>query len=71
MKQGKRGRMGQFIELGVVRKNNSNNDKQVIYLKADIDSLKRDTGFELEVRFEEGAARLIEFFKNQGYGRRK
>lgn len=47
------------------------NDKQVMYLKADIDSLKRDTGFELEVRFEEGAARLIEFFKNQGYGRRK
>lgn len=47
------------------------NDKQVMYLKADISDLKSDTGFESEVRFEEGAKRLVEYYKKQGYGRGK
>lgn len=44
------------------------NDKQVMYLKADIDSLKKDTGFEPAVEFEEGAARLIAYWRKHGIG---
>ncbi|MEY8430273.1 NAD(P)-dependent oxidoreductase [Lachnospiraceae bacterium 48-42] len=41
------------------------NDKQVMYLKADISGLKRDTGFVPAVSFEEGIERLIEFYRRQ------
>ena len=39
------------------------NEKQVMYLKADIESLQKDTGFEPAVGFEEGAARLIAYWR--------
>lgn len=44
------------------------NEKQVMYLKADIDSLRQDTGFEPAVEFEEGAARLIAYWREHGIG---
>lgn len=40
-------------------------EKQVMYLKADISNLKQDTGFEPAIAFEEGAARLIDFYRKQ------
>lgn len=41
------------------------NEKQVMYLQADISSLNRDTGFAPAVGFEEGAARLIDFYRKR------
>lgn len=40
-------------------------DKQVMYLQADIASLKQDTGFKPAVSFEEGAARLIDYYRKR------
>lgn len=40
-------------------------DRQVMRLEADITSLTQDTGFEPAVSFEEGAARLIEFYRKR------
>ncbi len=42
------------------------NDKQVMHLQADIAKLKQDTGFEPVVSFEEGAARLINYYRKRG-----
>lgn len=42
------------------------NDKQVMHLQADIAKLKQDTGFEPIVSFEEGAARLINYYRKRG-----
>lgn len=39
-------------------------DKQVMHLTADISKLKRDTGFECAVTFEEGIRRTAEFLSN-------
>ena len=41
------------------------NDKQVMYLQADIDSLRRDTGFEPSVSFEEGTAKLVDYYRRK------
>lgn len=41
------------------------NDKQVMHLQADISGLKRDTGFEPAVRFEEGINKLIDYYKDK------
>lgn len=51
-------------EIGFGRR--SYNDKQVMHLQADIESLKRDTGFEPMIGFEEGITRLIRFYKGRG-----
>ena len=40
------------------------NDKQVMYLCADISDLKKDTGFEPQVSFEEGIQRTVEWVRN-------
>lgn len=40
-------------------------DRQVMHLQADIASLQRDTGFAPAVGFEEGAARLIDYYKRK------
>lgn len=40
-------------------------DKQVMYLCADIDALKKDTGFEPKVSFEEGIKKTIEWYKGE------
>lgn len=40
-------------------------DKQVMYLCADIENLKRDTGFEPQVSFEEGIRRTISWYKEE------
>lgn len=39
------------------------NDKQVMHLQADISSLKKDTGFEPTVRFEDGIERVINYYR--------
>ncbi|MBQ7704590.1 MAG: hypothetical protein IJT73_04055 [Selenomonadaceae bacterium] len=36
---------------------------QVMYLQADISDLKRDTGFEPQISFEEGISRIINSYK--------
>ena len=40
-------------------------DKQVMYLCADIEELKNDTGFELQYSFERGIAETIKWYKEQ------
>lgn len=40
-------------------------DKQVMYLCADIENLKRDTGFEPEISFEEGVRRTVDWYKEE------
>lgn len=42
------------------------NEKQVMYLQADIDTLRQDTGFEPAVEFEEGAAWLVAYWREHG-----
>lgn len=41
------------------------NPRQVMHLQADITSLKQDTGFVPAVRFEEGAVRLIDYYRKR------
>ena len=36
---------------------------QVMHLEADISSLKKDTGFEIEYSFEEGIKETIQWYK--------
>lgn len=38
-------------------------EKQIMHLEADISKLKRDTGWEPRVEFEEGIERVIEYYK--------
>lgn len=40
-------------------------DKQVMYLCADIENLRRDTGFQPEISFEEGIRRTVEWYKEE------
>ncbi|MBO4946025.1 MAG: NAD(P)-dependent oxidoreductase [Lachnospiraceae bacterium] len=40
-------------------------DKQVMYLCADIENLKKDTGFEPQVSFEEGIQRTVDWYKEE------
>lgn len=40
-------------------------DKQVMYLCADIENLKRDTGFEPQVSFEEGIRQTVSWYKEE------
>lgn len=40
-------------------------DKQVMYLCADIENLKRDTGFEPQVSFEEGIRQTVNWYKEE------
>lgn len=40
-------------------------DKQVMYLCADIENLRRDTGFQPEVSFEEGIRRTVDWYKEE------
>ncbi len=40
-------------------------DKQVMYLCADIENLKRDTGFEPEISFEEGVRRTVDWYREE------
>ena len=42
---------------------------QVMHLEADISGLKKDTGFEPEVSFEEGARRVVEQYKKRMSGK--
>lgn len=44
------------------------NEKQVMHLQADISSLKEDTGFAPLVGFEEGAEKLIDFYRERANG---
>ena len=37
--------------------------KQVMYLCADIDELKKDTGFEPQISFEDGIRKTIDWIK--------
>ena len=39
------------------------NDKQVMFLQADLSELKRDTGFEPQTSFEDGIKRMIDVYK--------
>lgn len=41
------------------------NPRQVMHLQADITSLKQDTGFVPDVCFEEGAVRLIDYYRKR------
>ena len=38
-------------------------ENQVMFLEADISDLKRDTGFEPRISFEEGISRIINSFR--------
>ncbi len=49
------------LPLGLGEKPYSEN--QVMYLCADIDNLKNDTGFEPKVQFDEGIRRLVEWYR--------
>lgn len=40
-------------------------DKQVMYLCADIENLRADTGFQPEIPFEEGIRRTVEWYRQQ------
>ena len=38
-------------------------ENQVMHLEADISDLKRDTGFEPKISFEEGISRILKAYK--------